>query len=182
MIIVSIIAVALAVIVAVSLSWGLLYGGYLLQDDPKPSEEYGEFPYKVVYEYDGEQYTEENTLIIENKGIGIDENEGKHNKWERNLLKQENTYYDAEKMHLRSWVEEEKTLSVYCYLGSSEYYMGLPESTEDPQLKAGDFYLCFWDGEKEVLSVLNAEELFKEYGIKIIEKYISPPITGQSGD
>lgn len=179
-----VVAFVFAIVVAVSLPWILLYGGYLLQDVQKPSIEYGEFPYKVVYEYDGEQYTKENTLIIEYKGIGIDENEGKHNKWERYLLKQqqENTYYDAEKVHLQSWVEEGKTFSIYCFLGSSEYYMGLPESTDDLQLMAGDFYLRFWDGEKEVLSVLTAEELYENHGIKIIEKSISPPITEQSGD
>ncbi|MFA8307240.1 YdgA family protein, partial [Paenibacillus alvei] len=60
-----IISVAL-VICIVALPWILIYVGLQLQPDPpRPEITYGEFPFKLVYEINGERKVIQDTVICE---------------------------------------------------------------------------------------------------------------------
>jgi len=57
----------------------------LLPNPPKPGITYSEFPFRLVYEINGERKVIEDTLICEYDGIGMDEGRGKYRKWKEHL-------------------------------------------------------------------------------------------------
>ena len=51
-----------------------------------PEIRYGEFPFRLEYEINGERFVIEDTVICEFDGIGWNEAQGKFRKWKDYLL------------------------------------------------------------------------------------------------
>lgn len=95
----------------VSISLGIS----LLPNPPKPEIIYGEFPFRLVYEINGERKVIEDTLICEYDGIGMDEGRGKYRKWKEHLASG-----NQEIMLLKI----DNTKEIYYNPGPADYYMG----------------------------------------------------------
>lgn len=79
-----------------------------------PTQKTGEFPFRLVYTVDGEQYTEEGTFVCEYMGVSMNTAYGKFRKWRGYIKETEKTYlvlYKNEKVEVR------------CDLGNPIYYM-----------------------------------------------------------
>ena len=118
----SIVKIVLLLEVIVLLS---LFCGCLKRID-KPVNKYGEFPFKLVYEINGERIEIDDTLVIEYLGQDWNEGSGTYNVW--------NTYHkngtkdkNCTRIELYS-SDEEDGVTVTCFLGSCEYYMGIKET------------------------------------------------------
>ena len=167
------------------LPW-LIYGlGFmLLPRPPSTKNTYGEFPFRIVYEIAGEQVEIEDVLICEFAGRGY-ATKGKALIWNERLENDEsderlirylNLYrglgnWDwqwACVIKLHDGIEIGRSGgSIYLDIGTSPYYLGY-------NIKEG-----YKPG--TVLSannVINEEDLFEKYEIKIIELVFSEPMIG----
>lgn len=160
--------------------WIFMGLGYLLSPNPdeKPVAEYGEFPFKLVYEINGEVKTLEDTLIIEYKGVAISTGHGKHNDFDAYLLSQKGTDGDfstyTENIIFSGTTEENISAKIYFEIGSCEYYMcggKLSSFYEDYGVSPGDIVM----GSRDYNGPISEEELLEKFGIRIIEKSISKP-------
>ena len=134
-------------------------------DPPLPEIRYGEFPFRLVYEINGEQIVIEDTIICEFDGIG----RGGGSKWRRWTSRLASG--DEEIILLR--INSGKF--IYYLPGSPEYYMGdLPDYATHRDL----FPDAFISDTNRVSSSrwINADELYSEYGIRLISWEPSPAI------
>lgn len=140
---------------------------------PDPEVTYGRFPFKLVYEVDGERITVEDTYIIEYKGWHWGFDEGSYYHWDTSVTRKlpresVSQYFD------RVLVIKKSTPQIRFIIGSPEYYFGLEEDQWyiHHNVKPGDFVI----NSREYTGYISEEELYEKYGIKIIEKYVSPPL------
>lgn len=79
--------VILGVIVFFTGPWLLLYISIsLTEDPPKPFYTYGEFPFHLEYEINGQEKTVEDTVIVKFDGFGLSEGSGrKYIQWKKTL-------------------------------------------------------------------------------------------------
>lgn len=155
------------------------------EDQKPPTIESGEFPFRVVYEMNGEKYIIEDTVICTYSGLDYSalfpgkprtwkaclKNRGKENII---LLKEENVNSILKKNRINDEIR------VVLHYGMGEYYMG------DPNVKYwihGKPHICY--GEKYTKpprtiyyesTKLSEKQLEKYFGIKIIEFEFSKPI------
>ncbi len=147
-------------------------------DPPKPEIKYGEFPFELVYELDGETFIIEDTLIIEYKGVGANEGVGKYNEWNRYLKSQQVENYIRHNVILfDGLLQNGNSALIYLELGSCEYYMGLEEDRiyyYYSDTKPGDIAILT----HEYNGSISTEELYNNYNInlKIIKLELSSPI------
>jgi len=144
------------------------------RNPPKPEHKYGEFPFSLTYEINGELKEVKDTLVIEYEGIDWNEGLGKYNLW--------NTYYKSSKTSdedlelFNDYVDGIGSVIISYKLGSCEYYMGLPETEhlyKSGVIIPGDIMIT---SPKETRVITN-EELYNNYKIRIIEKSISSPLS-----
>lgn len=176
----SLTAIVLMIILFILLALWLAFGGasYFIPI-PKPEITYGEFPFKLTYELDGEIKTIEDTIICEFDGFEVVGEAGKYRKWkiytkstgERMIslfdLRSNNTFTE--------WGQ--KVLELCFDPGSAEYYMGDVGNRQS----AGN--LCKWidylyilpDG-KTGYSAFKLDEAWEKFKIKLISWEVSPPI------
>lgn len=161
--------------------WVFMGLGFLLSKTPdeKPVAQYGEFPFKLVYEMDGEIKTLEDTLIIEYKGVAISTANGKYNDFEAYLLSQKGTDGNfstyTENIIFYGTTDENISAKIYFEIGSCEYYMcggKLSSFYKNYGVTPGDIVV----GSRDYNGPISEEELLEKFGIKIIEKSISKPI------
>ena len=145
----------------------------LSPNPPKPKYQYGEFPFSLTYEINGERVEIKDTLVIEYTGTGYNEGLGKYNKW--------NTYYKSSQTSdntleiFNDYVEGIGSVIIFYELGSCEYYMGLVETEElfiSKTIKPGDIVISSPKGTGPITD----EDLYEYFGIRIVEKLISPPM------
>ena len=103
----------LAVAFVVTLPWSLLYVGTFLSPDPEPAIKYGEFPFELTCEVNGERITINDVYICKLDGYDITEN-GKIRRWKGYVKSSE------ESMPL---IAEIDGLKIYCFVGSAKFYM-----------------------------------------------------------
>ncbi len=160
------------------LPWGALaLHSYISPGPTAPQSDYGEFPYTLVYTINGERIEVSDTYVIEYRGTGYNEGNGKYNKWAtyskmrgdasattHNLLDEYPTLY------------HDNGIRIYFFLGSAEYYMGLKDSSN--KIVPGDIVIDEAGAPTGSRPISN-EELLRDYNIEILEKYISDPIPGE---
>ncbi len=179
-------AMAVTVVFVVGFPWSIIYiGGMLSEKPPQPEVTYGEFPFRIVYEYNGERITLEDTLIIEYEGMGYNEGWGYYNRWKKyyksSLLSSNQAITEHDFILFDSFITGLGSTAITFELGSANYYMGFEET--DPfwiyeGIKPGDIVIS---NSKETRAI-SEEELQKRFGIKIIERHISQPIEQFQGD
>lgn len=194
------------VLVIFSLPWTLIELDYYFQDEPpQPLASYGEFPFKFVYEYNGEIITIEDVLVIEYKGI-YNSGGTKKNRWYYYLKNQTTIVYE----HLATalFIEDGETSdqitlsrgycfklqladqqnSICIYLGSCEYYMSVEEPSLNTYEEYGIVPGCVYC---EIPPPINAktsyccktlshDQLNDQFGVKIIESSFSAPMREQN--
>ncbi|MFF2093371.1 hypothetical protein [Paenibacillus sp. NPDC058174] len=78
--------VILVLIACISAPWLLLYLGLSAgEDPPKPAYSYGEFPFYLEYEINGQRIIVDDKVIVKYAGIGLSEGTGKYIKWKQTL-------------------------------------------------------------------------------------------------
>lgn len=171
-------AIALALVVLLN-PFTLLYIGNS-QEPPKPAVTYGEFPFELVYEIDGERIAVKDTLVIEYDGVGGGGSIGKYNKWAPFCESQRGTgkyLKDYDKLILFSGsIKGSEPVTIKFDLGSCAYYMGVEETQtyyEHLGIQPGDIVIS----SRAYTGPISDEELYENYNIKIIKKTISPPIS-----
>lgn len=173
---------ALTFIAYLAWPWILLFIGIHSQPNPaQPSITYGEFPFRLEYEINGERKVIQDTLICEFDGFGANEGNGKYRKW-KNSLASGNSFRE---LLLESNGEE----GISYYPGIAQYFMGdLGQHDEYQQFIADsiiiermgkiikkDGRVFESDGETST-QYSNANELLDSYNIKLISWESTPPI------
>lgn len=160
----------------VSLPWTIIYlGGVLSKDPPKPEVSYGEFPFKIVYEFDnGERMFFEDILVIDYEGVYWNEATAKHNRWNAYLKSKDRDLICSDNNDCSVAFAADGKRQIRFYLGNCEYYMGLDENQSSLSKKGlvpGDVY------DVSTGNIITDDELYNIFGIKIVEKQVPLPIT-----
>ena len=148
---------------------------FLSPGPEKPEIPYGEFPFKLVYEINGERIEIDDVLVIEHLGQDWNEGSGKYNEWHTFHMKGTK----AKNCTTLDLCENSETdgATITFFLGSCEYYMGLEETSASIykryKINPGDIVVS---SHKE-FRVITEEELYDKFGIKIIEKSVSMPLS-----
>ena len=155
------------------ISPGLIGIGFIFLPNPtKPVVRYGEFPFRLVYELDGEQIIVEDTIVCEYDGIGIDAGQGKFRKWKHSFLSSGEEVDPYGTVLLK---DAEK--NIYMDVGDAIYYMGDWENTIYESAEVTDLEICIRATPWNVFpDTFNDEEILEQCNIKIIEWIHSPPI------
>ena len=157
-------------IVFVLLPMGCIFGwGKYLHDPPRPEITYGEFPFRIEYELQGERFVVEDTVICEFDGFGIGGiGSPKYCKWKSRLA-------SGGKGNLLILGILDNTKRISLNVGVPEYYMGQMGISSDEywhyNLKA---FLREYTGSFDF--VLFPEEWYDEYGFSFISWEFTDPI------
>jgi len=157
--------IVVIVIGLITLPWIIIAIGFAsLPNPPMPEIRYGEFPFRLVYELNGEQIVVEDTIICEFDGIGSNAAVGKHRKWKAHLANS-----GGESVLLVS----DDTRKIYCYVGDAEYYMDDETHPEERPLTPRIYSVKL---NKSDMSILSQEEILDKYNIKLLSWDFTEPI------
>lgn len=166
-VVIGVIAVIIIFLV-ISSVWIALYLGITFSKNPaKPEIKYGEFPYKLVYELDGQKCIKEGKFICKYKGISMDEGRGKYRNWIG--------FIDGTDKPSVLLFEDEM-YEIYCYIGDAEYYMGDYENSEYNSDFIPKPYITGLPKEGNDMKILLEDKVNSVYKIKIIDWEFSEPI------
>ena len=143
----------------------------LMPEPPEPQITYGEFPFTITYEVNGEIFTYEDVVICEYEGIKSLGTAGKYRQWSERL-KSGNEYI----ILLKSNINGSDFEISFPFLGFPEYYMGdFEQSVEEyERILKDDKYFTHWENGNG--RSIKKEEAWQKYGIRIINIETSPPI------
>lgn len=165
-----VIAVLLVIAILVSFVLWLLSGGFL-PSPPKPKITHGEFPFRLVYEIDGEIKVVEDVLICEYDGFGANAARGKYRQWKSYLASGNTriTLFKNEEIEI-FYTPDINQHAAAVYMGDTEIYSSINEVFPNAWYTS-DF------GNKQVNSyIISADEMWEKYKIKLISWEPSPPI------
>jgi hypothetical protein len=163
--IIIVIIMVLVVFAIVVLPWLMIaLGSVFMPKPPEPQIKYGEFPFRLEYEINGEKFVVEDTVICEYDGIGWNEGTGKHRKWKEYLAS------NGEKGVL---LLTDTTRKIYCFVGSARYYMGDENYPEERPLTPRIYDIKLDDND---MSIFTQNELRGKYNIKLVSWEFSEPI------
>ncbi len=137
-------------------------------DPPKPQTTYGEFPFEIVYQINGETVTVTDVFVCEYDGIGMNEAVGKYVKW---------------KGYIKSSKKEElvlltdHTVKIICTLGDPAYYMDDPEYDDPMEQGVVPNLIVYVQSGDIVSSHLLTEEEQAQYKIELTSWKFSAPIS-----
>ena len=140
-----------------------------------PKEKHGEFPFRLEYEIDGQNHVIEDVLIIKYAGIE------RSIEVEPSILWLKKLKSDPKSEDVLLLETEEKD-RVYYYTGHPHYLMG--ENYGDLFLYNGEsvYVLSSTDKKNTWKTGITADEMYDEYGIKIISFDIADPIADNFPD
>ena len=162
--------------------WAVPWMGYVVYPNPgKPEVTHGEFPFKIVYELQGEIYQIEDTVICDYTGIELSEPWGKRRTWELELQS------GNEQIILLDVSDQNITdeagylfLYLYWYPGNAEFYMGDDATLSARSPNSGVMIECVKQrGDVTARTAISTEEAWDRFGIRIIDIQWSEPVTNQ---
>ena len=164
-----IIHVILLINVAILIAAGVIHSILFLHrldttEYPEPFLEVEEFPFKLDYEINGNSYRIRDTLVIEQHGT--DDGSTRKINYEEISYRHRGEISPEAEIYSLPLVEEEE-YSIYFCVGDYDYYMNGEQDSPD-EIDAGEIYLL---PEKRILT---EEELYEDYGIKILDVDITP--------
>ena len=174
---------------------GILFCG-CGKEQPPPKIEYGEFPFRFVYELNGERFEIDDTVVCEFSGFDSSGLFSKPRVW-REYLKNEDDKQiarilileDKNVVPINIWdnyviVGKPKAkvvdeIEVYLNFGMGEYYMGDPNAKSMPHGEPSIVYSEMYEIGNEVhyySMPISAKDAEKYFGIKVVEFNFSKPI------
>lgn len=145
-----------------------------ITEPEKPEITYGEFPFTITYEVNGEIKKVEDAIVCEYDGIKNLGTAGKYRTW-KSKLKSGN-----ERVTLLRNEEENKICEITASAGLPEYYMGdfIQDKTEYERTMLDDKYLGYieWKNGEQTGSSISNEEVYEKFKLKVIEMNFSEPI------
>lgn len=159
---------AVLIILVFSMPWLLMhYGINSLPNPPEPAITYGEFPFRLEYELNGQRMVIQDRLICEYAGVGSDEGRGKYREWKEKLANGE------ERVTLL--VVDENT-EIFYDPGPAYYYMGDMQERKSFIHKFPNALVMRKDGKFTTYSLIEASELLQQYNIQLIRWEYTQPI------
>lgn len=168
--------VHLYVIVPWTVPW---VGDIIIPNPPKPEVTYGEFPFRLIYELDGETKVIRDTVICEFDGFERHGEAGKYRKWKYHLKSGDKhvTLLNVAELKIEDrWGNQ--ILELYFHPGNAEYYMdddverkkifGEISNMVSYTYQANDGSIGF--------SAFPSDEVENKYKIRLITWEPSPPI------
>lgn len=158
----------LAIIAYFTLPWLAIYLGIqFTPNPPRPEITYGEFPFRLEYEINGERKVIQDTIICEYDGIGADEGQGKYRKWKERL---------ASGNKRITLLKVDDSTEIYYSPGSADYYMG--DMEENVKFTQNFPNASIMDDDNRITRgrIIRADELFEKYKIKLISWDYTKPI------
>jgi len=152
----------------ITLPMGCIFDcGIFWEDPPLPEIKYGEFPFRIEYEINGERFVIEDTVICEFDGISSSEN-GKVLKWKSRLA----SGSEGSGMTLQTI---DSTKRVTFSAGEPRYYMG------DSRMSPEEYWhynlgAVLVEGSGSSIVVLFPEQWYDEYNFKFISWKFTDPI------
>ena len=137
-----------------------------LPNPPEPVITYGEFPFELVYEINGETVTVNDVYICEYDGISLTSDlGGKERDWKG--------YIKGTGEHAVFLTQDEER-AIYCFVGDAEFYMNDEKwHTEERPLKPRIYDVGLLG---VYIPIYSTEELMERYDIKIISWEFSDPV------
>ena len=148
-----------------------------MSEPEKPEITYGEFPFTITYEVNGEIKKVEDAIVCEYDGIKNLGTAGKYRAWSSKLKS------GNERVTLLRIEEENRIYEITVSAGLPEYYMGdfIQGKTEYERAMLDDNYLGYieWkNGEQTGISV-SKEEVYEKFKLKVIEMDFSEPLENE---
>jgi hypothetical protein len=164
LIVIAIVLVVTLVVVSPLLFLGGSILGEMLFDRPsKPTVTHGEFPFELVYEYNGEQFTINETIVCEYEGISFAIDGGNSRDWTCYVTNNDNYgQYDLDP-------ENYPVLYIQIPL-EADYYMGDPNADADASVP----YIYYPDDKTGTMYY--EQDLSDVVGAKIISWKPSQPL------
>ena len=151
-----------------SMGYGLL--GYIfIPNPPKPEITYGEFPFEIVYEIDGEIFTIQDVYVCEYDGVSLDsDGSGKHRNWNG---------YIKSTGESKPVLLKDENITLACYIRSPGYYMNDPYETDDVLVSPYIFYIISPnDYGGTSTGVMDIDSFLDKYKLKLVSWKLSTPI------
>lgn len=180
MIVIIALSITICILSFTVLPWVTLFVGLQLQPaPPSPEVTHGEFPFLLVYEVDGKQYTIDDIIICDYAGTGMDEGSGKYIKWEQSLangnkitrFKFNTEDYQYGIKLFDDVIQEQGSTVIILDVGNPQYYLGYKKYTD---YSPGRVIIL----SSSVNGIISEDELWNKYNIKIIEEKFSQPMVG----
>ena len=148
----------------------------MAKDVPEPEITYGEFPFELVYEMDGETVVVNDVYVCEYDGIGMSSAAAGADKYREWIGYVESTGEGG--VILMEDVLPDGNLQLICSVGGPEYYMSDPDVVYESEYTPNVIRIIRYnDGISSIGgSDAEIEELMETYNIKIISWTFSDPI------
>jgi hypothetical protein len=147
-------------------AYGFIFKALTVNRPQKPKITYGEFPFTLVYEINGEERIIKDTLICEYDGVQwVGDFVYGHNSWKESLKS------GNERIVL---LQIDETSVIYYPIADLAYYYMGDGAVRDTGCYQNAVITHFGKGANQVI---DAEELFNKYSIRILDWEIAPPIT-----
>ena len=144
---------------------GGLLDDFLFDRPGKPKIKHGEFPFELVYEYNGQQFTVNETIVCDYEGISFSLEGGNSRDW--------NCYITNNDEFGRYYLDEANYPTLYVQVPlNAEYYMGAPNAN----IEFATPYLFLIDDSTG--TTYYEEDLMDVVGAKIISWELSSPLEG----
>ncbi len=147
-----------------------LFTWFALKKSYEPEVCYGEFPFKLTYEINGESITIEDVYVCEYDGIGWDTGRLMYRKWKG--------YYKSsgeQNLLIYSFSDNNKKVGIYCSIGGPKYYMNDVQNNTSIDVLNPFFYTITESGNLTETSY-NIDDVVEKYSLKITDCELSEPI------
>ena len=157
--------------------WFMFGGGSYFIQVPKPEIPYGEFPFRLTYELNGEIKVIEDTIICEFDGFKVEGESGKYRKWKTRLKSGRERITLLDVRQLGEMDDFNRTiLELFFSYGNGEYYMGDEYRRSEAKISTYVEYMYQNIDGTTGGSAFSAEEAYEKYKIKLISWEPALPI------
>lgn len=157
--------------------WFIFGGGSYFIQVPKPEITYGEFPFRLTYELNGETKVIEDIIVCEFDGFKVEGENGKYRKWKTYLKSgsERITLLDVRQLGEKDDFNH-TILELFFSYGNGEYYMGDEYSQSKAEISTYVEYMYQNVDGTIGYSAFKAEEAYEKFNIRLISWEAAEPI------